>query len=241
MRDVLMTNPVLNSPHDEPTRHFRFDDEGITEEIVPGRRLSSYVMPIPRINRNSNSLRETHAMATALTPDTAPVALTSQQAAQLLRAALSAIQAEFAASPEALLRWRPAPGEWSALEVLGHLIEAEQRGFAGRIRIILAEGRPRFSGWDPAAVAAARRDAEGNPTALIGEFSDLRTGSIELVASLSEADLSRGGEHPEVGWLTVRDLLHEWVHHDRNHIRQLMANVQSYTWPHMGNAQRFSG
>ena len=43
-----------------------------------------------------------------------------------------------------------------------------------------------------------------------------------------------------VGPLTVSDLLQEWVHHDRNHARQMMANVQAYAWPHMGNAQKFS-
>ena len=53
-------------------------------------------------------------------------------------------------------------------------------------------------------------------------------------------DLGRGGAHPKVGLLRVSDLLHEWVHHDRNHIRQMLANVQAYAWPHMGNAQRFS-
>ena len=36
------------------------------------------------------------------------------------------------------------------------------------------------------------------------------------------------------------DLIHEWVHHDRNHVRQVLANVQGYVWPAMGNAQKFS-
>lgn len=49
----------------------------------------------------------------------------------------------------------------------------------------------------------------------------MRADSVKLVAGLSAADLARGGRH-RVGFLTVRDLLHEWVHHD------------------MGNAQRFS-
>ena len=43
----------------------------------------------------------------------------------------------------------------------------------------------------------------------------------------------------EVGFLTVNDLLHEWIHHDANHLRQMLANIQTYTWPSMGNAQRF--
>lgn len=166
--------------------------------------------------------------------------LTPAQTVNLLEASRDALLAEFAGSPGALLRWQPAPGEWSALDVLGHLIEAEQRGFAGRIRDILATDQPRFVGWDPPAVAASRRDAERDPAVLLAQFRDLRAASIALIAFLSDADLDRGGDHPDVGWLTVRDLLHEWVHHDRNHLRQLLANTQAYTWPHMGNAQRFS-
>ena len=34
-------NPILNRPFDAPERHFRFDDEGITDEVVEGRRPSS--------------------------------------------------------------------------------------------------------------------------------------------------------------------------------------------------------
>jgi len=46
MRQVIIENPVLNSPFDEPSRHFRFDDEGITNDIVEERRISSYFIPI---------------------------------------------------------------------------------------------------------------------------------------------------------------------------------------------------
>jgi hypothetical protein len=46
--------------------------------------------------------------------------------------------------------------------------------------------------------------------------------------------------HAVVGRVTVRNLLHEWVFHDRNHIRQLLANSQARAWPAMGNARRFS-
>jgi type III restriction enzyme len=36
----LIDNPVINSPFMEPQRHFRFDENGITDEIAPGQRLS---------------------------------------------------------------------------------------------------------------------------------------------------------------------------------------------------------
>jgi len=48
MSQVVIENPIINSPFDEPTRHFRFSDEGITDEIVDGRRTSSYFVPIAK-------------------------------------------------------------------------------------------------------------------------------------------------------------------------------------------------
>ncbi len=45
---VVIENPILNSPFHEPRRHFRFDDEGITNEIVEGRRSSTYFVPIAK-------------------------------------------------------------------------------------------------------------------------------------------------------------------------------------------------
>ena len=48
MSQVVIENPIINSPFDEPTRHFRFTDEGITNEEVDGRRTSSYFVPIAK-------------------------------------------------------------------------------------------------------------------------------------------------------------------------------------------------
>ncbi len=45
-RQVVIENPVLNSPYDMPKRHWRFADDGITDEKVEGRRPSSYFVPI---------------------------------------------------------------------------------------------------------------------------------------------------------------------------------------------------
>ena len=144
--------------------------------------------------------------------------------------------------------WRPAPGEWSANECVGHLIEADQRGFVGRIRTILAAAGddgagaepPVLATWDPPAVAAARRDHERPVTELIETFASLRADGVALVRALRPEDLGRSGFHPEVGVLRVDELLGEWVHHDRNHVRQLFAVTQARVWGQMGNARRFS-
>ena len=47
MKPVVIENPILNSPFEEPSRHYRFDDDdNITDDILTGRRPSSYFMPI---------------------------------------------------------------------------------------------------------------------------------------------------------------------------------------------------
>lgn len=151
----------------------------------------------------------------------------------------AAVVAEIGALSDQVLAWHPAEGEWCAKECLGHMLEAERRGFIGRIRLILREKEPSFPGWDQQAVARERQDCARSAAALLEEFSALRADSIALVRGLSTADLQRGGTHARVGYVRVSDLIHEWVHHDRNHFRQLQANVQAYVWPSMANCQKF--
>lgn len=53
MQQVVIENPVLNSPFEEPKRHFRFTEDGITDEIIENRRISQYFVPIPRPKKKS--------------------------------------------------------------------------------------------------------------------------------------------------------------------------------------------
>ena len=56
MPDTIIENPILNSPFREPNRHFRFSDEGITNEIVESRRASAYFVPIPPPKKKGKQL-----------------------------------------------------------------------------------------------------------------------------------------------------------------------------------------
>jgi hypothetical protein len=62
-----------------------------------------------------------------------------------------------------------------------------------------------------------------------------------MLDGLAPADMARSGRHPKVGELSVGDVVNEWVHHDRNHLKQILSNLQEYVWPQMGAAQGFSG
>ena len=170
-----------------------------------------------------------------------PKMLAPREVANALGAMTTIVRAELMALPNAAVAWHPAPGEWCVKEALGHMIEAERRGFAGRIRIILENDEPEFVAWDQTAVERARNDCARDLTELLDEFDRIRTESCDLVLSLTADDLQCGGTHPHVGYLRVNDLLHEWLYHDRNHVRQMFANLQSYVFSNMGNCQGFVG
>ena len=53
MNQVVIENPVLNSPFEEPKRHFKFTEDGITDEIIEERRISQYFVPIPQPKKKS--------------------------------------------------------------------------------------------------------------------------------------------------------------------------------------------
>jgi hypothetical protein len=166
--------------------------------------------------------------------------LAPAEVAGYLEASCALIEAELNALGEDA-GWHQAAGEWCARAVVGHLIEAEKRGFAGRIRIILASDHPNLEAWDQVGVEKQRNDCARVTDSVWMEFMGLRHDSIAMVRSLTAADLERSGEHPKVGTLRVKDLIQEWVHHDRNHTKQVLSVVQARVYPHMGNSQKFVG
>ena len=162
----------------------------------------------------------------------------AERIATLLEASAQALMVEVEALGAAA-RWRPATGEWSANEALGHLLEAERRGFNGRIRLILTADRPVFQTWDQEGTAAARHDELRDTDELLAEFLAIRADSLDLVRTLRSSDLLRTGLHPVVGELSAGDIAAEWVHHDRNHLKQILSVSQARVWEQMGVARRF--
>ncbi len=57
MAPVVIDNPILNSAFAEPTRHFQFGEEGITNEVVERRRTSSYFIPIAQPKKKGKQLQ----------------------------------------------------------------------------------------------------------------------------------------------------------------------------------------
>lgn len=56
MKQIVIENPIINSPFLEPKRHFRFDDDGITNDIIETRRISQSFVPIAKPKKRGKQL-----------------------------------------------------------------------------------------------------------------------------------------------------------------------------------------
>ena len=166
--------------------------------------------------------------------------MTPDEIARLVEAAGESLATEMRAAGEELSSWHPAEQQWCAKEVLGHLFESERSGFAGRIAEIIA-ARPGIEPLLKASGPLSRTYCTVALDELLNQFLVQRRRNVDFVRDLRREDLQRAGIHERVGRVTVNDLLHEWVHHDRAHVMQILTIVQTKVWPQMGNAQKFSG
>jgi hypothetical protein len=119
--------------------------------------------------------------------------------------------------PRSLMARPAAPGEWSAVQCLQHILDTEDQVFTLRISMIL-EGQA-FPGFDPDSEAGRPADA-GDPAEMAQELRTRRQASLEKVRGLAEADLARTATHPDLGEVTLGELLHEWAAHDLMHTVQ---------------------
>ena len=110
---------------------------------------------------------------------------------------------------------------WSPFDVLGHLIHGEQTDWIVRTEIILSSGPKRFTPFD--RHAQFKSSGGKNLLELLLEFKQLRKTNLNILRSkkISEEDLEKTGEHPDLGEVSLKQLLSAWVVHDLGHITQV--------------------
>ncbi len=115
-----------------------------------------------------------------------------------------------------LLTRPPAEGEWSALNCLQHLLDAERQLFPVRFRAFLAGQN--LDDFDPHQHHANL--ASQTPEQLAAAFARYRQESLLLLKQVQDEDLGRAVQHPKLGTVTLGELLHTWAAHDLNHTIQ---------------------
>ena len=124
--------------------------------------------------------------------------------------------------PEEWVRQNEGAGTWSVFDVVGHLIHGERTDWIPRAHIILEHGASQpFEPFDRFAQLQASRGKSLNQ--LLDEFAELRAQNLGEPAALRLApeQLALQGLHPELGVVTLGQLLSTWVAHDLDHLVQV--------------------
>lgn len=125
------------------------------------------------------------------------------------------------------LERRPAEGEWSAAEIIGHLLDDEiVNGF--RLRMVLTAEQPPYPGTDPEAWARLPKP----PLDQLWEaWEGVRAYNLWLMRGIPRTDYGRIGLHAEQGPETVETLLRKNAGHDLAHLNQLERCLSSSLTP----------
>jgi hypothetical protein len=133
----------------------------------------------------------------------------------------STLHALLADLPETWTTCDEGPGTFSPFDNVGHLIHGERTDWIPRARIILAQGADRrFQPYDRFAQV---RESQGKTLdQLLDEFARLRDENLQTLRGwgLTGRQLALEGEHPELGRVTLGQLLATWVAHDLGHLAQ---------------------
>jgi hypothetical protein len=126
-----------------------------------------------------------------------------------------------AGATDADLDARPAPGRWSAREIVHHLADSEMTS-AIRLRLLLAVDRPAILGYDQDEFA--RRLYYDRPVeASLDAFKAARRSTAELLERMTDAQWTRAGTHSEVGEYTPERWLEIYAAHAHQHAQQILV------------------
>jgi hypothetical protein len=121
---------------------------------------------------------------------------------------------------------RPQTNEWSALECLGHITDAELV-MSGRYRFVLAQQVPPLIGYDQDLWVGRLHGSNDDPSQLLDLFQALRSENVALYKASSQADRERIGMHAERGPESYDLAFRMIAGHDRFHIAQARRALSS--------------
>lgn len=142
-------------------------------------------------------------------------------AQEVLRSTPSTLKSLLNNLSEPWLTHNEGPETWSPFDIVGHLIHGEETDWIPRAKIILQHGEERpFEPFD--RFAMFEKSKGKTIVQLLDTFEQLRLINLEELGrmQLTPEKLEKRGRHPELGPVTLKQLLATWVAHDLGHIAQ---------------------
>ena len=147
----------------------------------------------------------------------------SEHAVEILRRTPATLAVLLRGLPSAWATSTEGPDTWSAYDIVGHLLHADEADWIQRSRIILEHGEDRpFDSFDRTAMFEKYRGFSLDQ--LLAAFEQVRASNLATLSEwqLTPEQLSLRGTHPALGAVTLSQLLATWVVHDLNHLGQIV-------------------
>ena len=139
--------------------------------------------------------------------------------------------------PADILDWKPAADRWSITEVLAHLLTIEQL-YGDRAKRIVVDNNPTLEKYFQPDEANLRKKTTNQ---YLKEFVALRQANYFFWHGIPSSAATRTGVHPEMGTVTLLQLLNELANHDLGHLRQIAELYRAKAfYPQTGPFQRYS-
>jgi hypothetical protein len=139
---------------------------------------------------------------------------------EILRATTGEMRARIEGLSPMQLGHPELPGKWSILQVIQHLADSELV-WSYRIRMVLAQDRPRLAGYDQDLWADKLRYSESTAGQSLTVFDVLRSANIEILDRISEDEFGRVGIHEERGEESLGFMIRLYAGHDILHMKQI--------------------
>ena len=124
------------------------------------------------------------------------------------------------------LRYKPAPSEWSIVEIVGHLIDTEQL-LRYRITRMITLDHPSIIPYDQDAAVIRNGYQRAAVQALLRTLEAGRAETLRAFAGYNAAHLTRTGWHLEYGLWVVTNVVSYLAKHDSMHNAQIRANIRA--------------
>lgn len=135
-----------------------------------------------------------------------------------VRARLAGFPAALANAAHAAPQEPPAPGEWTPIEIVRHLIAVEEEVWHPRIGQLQAEDHPRWRWVEPGQwLGAPAADLDD----VLAMHARVRAATLALLDDLGPEGWTRTGTHDTYGELDVAGLMRVAADHDEEHLASL--------------------
>ena len=125
-------------------------------------------------------------------------------------------------SDDHAIRYRPAEGEWSAIEVVGHMID-KMWIWTGRVERLMAEEQPALPAYDQDALVLEHDYQHADPEVLFEQLGQECERFASLIECVPVSALEREGLHEEVGPMTIHQCIAVPLESSLEHLKQLRA------------------